>query len=651
MSVLRIINVILIASIILPMFSIGLRTVRASAIYGLPEMSSDVRSFGTSMAIGSTADGSAGYARVAVDSNECVYTTWCDIWTLGLYFAYSHDNGKNWHQTQLFGGGNPVIGCSDSYVFVNQQNGYVYVVWMDNRTGNTNVYLCRSVDSGITFSPSVMVNNVDGSEFEDINRGVSYSIHATVTSDGTVYVAWEDNRTDALHPDIFLAKSTDGGQTFSTNIRVNPYQALADHKSPWVTVDKSGIVYVAYTEVNSTTQNVFLTKSLDGGLSFKAPVRVNDDYGNWYRGKKEIGISQDGKIYIVWTDARNWYTTGWDIYFAASLDGGLSFGTNVRVNDDDARGNQGFPFCKSGQGTPSLAIDLEGGIHIVWEDFRNQWFAPNWRAPEDLRDIYYAFSKDGKQFTKNVRVNYVPNATIADCSDPQIAIDSNDNLKIVWFDSPYDYNNESAYYAVSAPMLSVNTSKTVVGQGYNLPFNVTMLNAGFTNETFDVTVLGNTTMITRINVDVSNGTLATLNLSWNTTGLGLGKYIMSVFVGDVSVTTSIVVTIPGDIDGNFKVQLQDLVFLAHAYGSKAGDPNWNANADINGDGRVSLQDLTLMRSHYGQHGKTLPHARLATFNVYKLGGIWHQRMRIHRLIMDWKKEEYRFVPHRFIFLY
>lgn len=335
-------------------------------------------------------------------------------------------------------------------------------------------------------------------------------------------------------------------------------------------------------------------------MSFKTPTKVNDDSGYWYRGKKEIGISQDGKIYIVWTDARNWYTTGWDIYFAASLDGGLSFGTNVRVNDDNASGNQGFPFCKSGQGTPSLAIDSEGGIHIVWEDFRNQWFVPDWVTPEDLRDIYYAFSKDGKQFTKTVRVNYVPNATIADCSDPQIAIDSNDNLKIVWFDSPYDYSDESAYYAASTPMLSVNTSKTVVGQGYNLPFNVTILNAGFTNETFNFTVLGNTTMITRTNVDVSNGTLATLNLLWNTTGLGLGKYVMSVFLGDVSVTTSIVVTIPGDIDGNFKVQLRDLVILAKAYGSKLGDSNWNPNADINGNGIVGLSDLVILALHYEQ---------------------------------------------------
>lgn len=62
-------TILMLCSILLPMFSIRLETVTASAVYGLPEMSSDGRSFGTSMAIGSVADGAGGYARIAVDSN------------------------------------------------------------------------------------------------------------------------------------------------------------------------------------------------------------------------------------------------------------------------------------------------------------------------------------------------------------------------------------------------------------------------------------------------------------------------------------------------------------------------------------------------------------------------------------------------------
>jgi hypothetical protein len=534
---------------------------------------------------------------VATDSVGGVYVTWYDLLTLEVYFTYSHDYGQSWGPAaRICGGGNPPIGCSDADVAVDQQNGHVYVMWIDNGTGHTDVYLSRSVDRGVSFGPAVMVNNVEGSDIVSVDNGVSYSAHVAVANDGAVYVAWEDNRTNPSYSDIYLARSTDLGQTFNTNIRVNPYEAAADYRSPWMTFDEAGVLYVAYTKVNSTSQNIFMTKSLDGGLSFNAPAKVNDDSLNCYRGKKEVAVSQDGEINIVWTDARNTGTTKWDIYFATSLDEGLSFGPNVRVNDD-----VDISYPQNVQGTPSLAIDHEGGIHVVWEDFRNNEVL-DWVTPGNVRDVYYAFSKDGRQFSENVKVNYVPGAAIVDCADPNIVIDSNDNLHIVWSDTPYNYSDCGIYYAFSARMLSVRTSKTVVGQGYNLSVNVMILNAGEVDETFNVTVLSNVTVIgTEANFDVSNGTLATLNFTWNTAGLELGNYTISALAGSVSATGPIAVTIPGDIDGNFRVQLQDLVLLAQTYGSKSSDANWNPNADIDGNNVVGLSDLVALAQHYGQH--------------------------------------------------
>ena len=57
------------------------------------------------------------------------------------------------------------------------------------------------------------------------------------------------------------------------------------------------------------------------------------------------------------------------------------------------------------------------------------------------------------------------------------------------------------------------------------------------------------------------------------------------------------VTVPGDVDGDFKVGLADLVILAKAYGSKPGDANWNSNADIACNGMVSLTDLVILATH------------------------------------------------------
>jgi hypothetical protein len=54
----------------------------------------------------------------------------------------------------------------------------------------------------------------------------------------------------------------------------------------------------------------------------------------------------------------------------------------------------------------------------------------------------------------------------------------------------------------------------------------------------------------------------------------------------------VIVTIAGDIDGDYFVGGFDLLFgLAPAFGSAPGDPNWNPNADLDGDGFVGGFDL------------------------------------------------------------
>jgi len=80
---------------------------------------------------------------------------------------------------------------------------------------------------------------------------------------------------------------------------------------------------------------------------------------------------------------------------------------------------------------------------------------------------------------------------------------------------------------------------------------------------------------------------------------------VSVYFDDVVVSTAYVPdprsTIPGDINGDYKVTLTDLVLLANAYGSTPGSAKWSPNADINGDGKVDLADLAILAQHYGQH--------------------------------------------------
>jgi hypothetical protein len=111
---------------------------------------------------------------------------------------------------------------------------------------------------------------------------------------------------------------------------------------------------------------------------------------------------------------------------------------------------------------------------------------------------------------------------------------------------------------------------------------------------------------------LASGSSINTAITWtaNSTTFPYGNYTISAQVTLVQNETNtadntfvdgwVVVTIPGDINGDFKVNLQDLAILANAYGSKPGDANWNPNADLENNGRVGLPDLTEVAMHYGQ---------------------------------------------------
>jgi len=190
----------------------------------------------------------------------------------------------------------------------------------------------------------------------------------------------------------------------------------------------------------------------------------------------------------------------------------------------------------------------------------------------------------------------------------------------IW-DHPYmiDADNQDRYSLVNpwtlpdVAVTNIALSKTVAGQGYFVPINVTVENQGSSTETFSVTVYANTTIIETREVTLDGGASITITFTWNTTDFAKGNYTIKaaaetipgeIDTEDNTLTDGVVtITIPGDLDGNFEVRLVDLVILAQAYGSKPGEPKWNPNADIDDNGVVGLTDLVIMAQNYG---KTAP---------------------------------------------
>jgi parallel beta-helix repeat protein len=155
----------------------------------------------------------------------------------------------------------------------------------------------------------------------------------------------------------------------------------------------------------------------------------------------------------------------------------------------------------------------------------------------------------------------------------------------------------------------LTASKTILGKGYAATVMVTFENKGTKIETFNASVYSNSTLIYSDQVVIRMADLA-LSFKWNTTGFAYGNYILSANAkpdptesnasNNIITGGNLTLTIPGDLNGDFSVDVYDAISLAGSYDFKTGSQSWNPNTDINNDGEVDILDALILSKHYGQ---------------------------------------------------
>jgi len=201
-----------------------------------------------------------------------------------------------------------------------------------------------------------------------------------------------------------------------------------------------------------------------------------------------------------------------------------------------------------------------------------------------------------------------------------VDLKSGPNQDLPWSDgigdTPYtiDENNTDKYPLMNpiaihdVAITNMAISKTIIGQGYNLYINVQATNEGNRLEIVNVTVYINTTIITQT-INLTIGT-TTITFTWSTTSFVKGKYTISAYAGTVPGETDtsdnsftyggvIIITVPGDTDGDRDIDIYDIVRLASVYGVKRGEPRFNPNCDIDGNDLIDIYDVVIATSRYG----------------------------------------------------
>ena len=252
---------------------------------------------------------------------------------------------------------------------------------------------------------------------------------------GQVIEAWQaDNTNNAQGPDtIYESIDSDGlgPQAFGPAVMVTTTNVGTVHTIPaqatrtidaevGVVWDRSGgahngrayLVYTDESPADSDNTDILLRHSDDNGVTWSAPLRVNDDATSRSQFLPRIAVDQaTGNVAVSWYDCRNdsgiagFGSTNAianddaQLYTAVSTDGGATFGTNVRVSagaSNSADSHNLYDFGDYG------GLDFYAGrLYPVWADNSNST-ADNPDGALHGLDIYTARvnvqSSDGGQY-------------------------------------------------------------------------------------------------------------------------------------------------------------------------------------------------------------------------------------------------------------
>jgi parallel beta-helix repeat protein len=185
---------------------------------------------------------------------------------------------------------------------------------------------------------------------------------------------------------------------------------------------------------------------------------------------------------------------------------------------------------------------------------------------------------------------------------PYIINENNTDTYPLMKSYPWDQHNVG--------VTNLETSKTIVGQKFTVDIRIIIFNYGTYVETFNVTTYANTTAIASQNVTLTSLNSTTITFTWNATGSSKGNYTISTYTTPVAGETYVldnnftkgwvVVTISGDVDGDFDVDIYDVVKITRIYWSQVGDLEYKPNSDINEDGVIDIYDVVVCTGNYGQ---------------------------------------------------
>ncbi|MFO7651649.1 MAG: exo-alpha-sialidase [bacterium] len=245
-------------------------------------------------------------------NGSVLHVTYGDTGADTVFYARSTDNGVNWAPGAM--GYTIDRDAVSSSVATNGSglSAVVLVAYSYGPDADRAIYVRRSTDRGSNWQARQLIDSL----------GIAATASCVLMRGNNAYLVYQKNVYGTN--DIFLAKSTDAGVTWSAPVAID--------SGPLSQVDPSfnrsvanTVLHVAYTDYSLPGPGIAYRSSVDEGATWSAALRV--DAGAGPATRPTVSVNGRDTVAVCWTDGR-WSATYPDVYFRRSgpslLDVGVS---------------------------------------------------------------------------------------------------------------------------------------------------------------------------------------------------------------------------------------------------------------------------------------------------------------------------------------
>ena len=301
---------------------------------------------------------------IVVDDSGTVHVAWFDLTDYGgsgtdedVFYKQRSSSGT-WSTTEVVSTESTSKSWYPSLDV--DSDGTVHVAWFDDTNYGGSGY-----DMDIFYKQRSSSGSWSTTEIASVgSTGHSSTVFLNAESDGTVHVAWfEYTEYGGSGPDtdIFYNQRSNSG-TWGT-FEVVSTESTDSSYNPTLGVDSGGVVHVVWSDFtdyggSGSDSDIFYNQRSNSGTWSTTEVVSTESSSS--SGHPYIDAEADGTVHLAWIDHTNYNGSGTDgdIFYKQRSSSGTWSTTEVVSTESTYQ-----------SAFPSLAVELDGTVHVAWEDF------------------------------------------------------------------------------------------------------------------------------------------------------------------------------------------------------------------------------------------------------------------------------------------